>query len=191
MEETAGSPSGLRRLKGGTLVPTKGLLTLIHDEVIADSIKTTNIGHQGTRDDSILEYLCYRLGGHKYGEDAVSNAYYVGTETFFTIACRHPFIDGNKRTAYASATLAVFANLSEALGEGKAIELAEEEDTGKTIETIARWGEGSDSSSLRELLYNEGMLGKKKREMKEEDVKRFINKFLRNTIRVQEEDSHG
>jgi prophage maintenance system killer protein len=187
------SPSGLQRLRGGTLIPTKELLTLVHDEVIEDSIKTTNIGHQGTRDDSILDFLCYKLEGHRYKEDAVSNAYYVGTETFFTIACRHPFIDGNKRTAYASSTLLVFANLSEALGEGASLELAEEADTGKTIETIARWGEGSDSSSLEKMVLDAGLLGKGKgsRKMREEDVKRFINKFLRNTIRVHEEDSHA
>jgi hypothetical protein len=113
----------------------------------------------------------------------------VGTETFFTIACRHPFIDGNKRTAYASSTLLVFANLSEALGEGHELELSEEADTGEVIETIARWGEGSDSSPLLELVQEAGLLGKGRTMMNEEDVKRFINKFLRETIRVHEEDA--
>jgi prophage maintenance system killer protein len=193
METDSGRPllPGMAKLQNGAMIPTKELLTLIHDEVISDSIKTTNIGHHGIRDDSILEYLCYKLSEHKYKENALSNTYYIGTEIFFTIACRHPFIDGNKRTAYASSTLTIFANLAEMSTIGKELELSEEADTGETIEKIARWGEGSDSSSLEELAFNAGILGKRKREMEEEDVKRFINKFLRNTIRVHEEDSHG
>jgi prophage maintenance system killer protein len=188
MENEEGPESGLLKAPGGTLLPTRELLVSVHDEVISDSIKTINIGHHGIRDDSILDYLCYKLEGHSYKKDAVSNAYYVGTEVFFNIACRHPFIDGNKRTAYASSTLLVFANLSEALGEGE-LELAEEADTGQVIEKIARWGEGSDSLSLLELVREAGLLGKGRSEMNEEDVKRFINKFLRETIRVHEEDA--
>lgn len=189
-EEHWGTHSEIRKLPAGPMVPTKNLIIQIHDEVIADSIKTTNVGHQGIRDDSILEYLCFKLRGHKYKKDSIANAYYVGTEVFFNIACRHPFIDGNKRTAYAASTLSIFANLSEISGEGGSLELSEYSNTGKTIETIARWGEGSDSSSLVELVQEAGFLGKSGREMNEEDVKKFINHFLRNSIYIQKEDFH-
>ncbi|MCX6769028.1 MAG: Fic family protein, partial [Candidatus Micrarchaeota archaeon] len=106
----------------------------------------------------------------------------IGTEIFFQIACRHPFTDGNKRTAYIASLFFAEINLREING---ATEEHRVENAGKIIATIAGWGEPSDVSSLEQMVFESGVIGRKRRPLREEDVKGFINRFLRNSIRIR------
>jgi prophage maintenance system killer protein len=172
--------SDLERMDNGLLVPTKKALIAIHD-IILESLDEQDERHYGILNDSILDYLCHKLKLHNYKEDKIANSYYIGTEIFFQIACRHPFIDGNKRTAYISSLFFARINLREI---NRATEGRRVENAGKIIETIAGWGEASDVSSLEKMVFESGMIGKRRRPLHEEDVKGFINRFLRNSIRI-------
>jgi len=182
-----------KKLSNGLIIPTKYGLIDIHNRLIDQSLKTKNIGHYGLRDDSILDYLCDKLENHRYKENQEDNAYYVGTEIFFNIACRHPFTDGNKRTAYIAALAYIAHNFSEICGKNKAFRffLKKNPKLGQTIETIAKWGEGSNYKSLEDLISKAGLMGKKSRKLNEEDVKRFINFILRNNIQLEKVDKNG
>lgn len=173
-----------KKLENGLLVPTTQIFTNIHDEVLKESMATHNFAHAGMRDDSILDYLCNRLELHRYKENMVDNIYYVGTEIFFNIACRHPFADGNKRSAYISALTFIGVNFSRNFS-GARVYVTENEKQGRVIETIAKWGEGSDYSELEKLIRETGIV-KTERKINENDVKSFINSFLRNTIRFEQ-----
>ncbi|MGV8176727.1 MAG: Fic family protein [Candidatus Bilamarchaeaceae archaeon] len=179
-------------LPTGLFIPTKESLLKIHDRVIEESLRTQNVGHYGVRDTAVLEYLLDRLAGHRYGENMAENVYYVGTELFFTMACRHPFTDGNKRTAFISSALVIVFNLAQLQARGYKGKIKDpgkmewkEENRGPVIETIARWVEGVPSSELEKLIFNAGIMGKKRRELKEEDVKRFVNSFLKNNLVIE------
>jgi len=174
--------SDLEPMDNGLLIPTKKALVAIHDRIIRESLSEQNVGHYGMRDDSMLDYLCHKLKLHTYKEDNAANSYYIGTEIFFQIACRHPFTDGNKRTAYVASLFFTGVNL---LGVRNSLEWRKAEDAGKIVETIARWGETSDVSSLEKMVFESGIIGKKRRPLGEGDVKGFINHFLRNNIRVK------
>ncbi len=169
------------KLENGLIIPTKHELMGIHDSIIRESEQAEK--HYGIRDDSVLEHLCSKLQIHRYAGNGLANAYYIGTEVFFHIACRHPFVDGNKRTAQIASQFFIRTNLIE-MGYGAGVEIVSD-DVGKVVETIARWCEGSDRAALEKLIYGSGVIGKRSREITETDVKSYINAFLRNTIRIK------
>ena len=123
----------------------------------------------------------------------MDNVYYIGTEIFFQIACRHPCTDGNKRTAYISSSAFITYNFSELYGKNKVFRFFMKKDVklGQTIETIAKWGEGSNYKSLEDLVFKAGLMGKRKRKLNEEDVKRFINFILRINIQLEKVGKNG
>lgn len=81
----------------------KRLILAIHDEQIWE-----HGGAEGVRDDGLLESALARpLNAASYGEPDLAELaalYALG------IARNHPFVDGNKRTAYV--TLELFLNLN-------------------------------------------------------------------------------
>lgn len=170
--------ASLQALPNQLVIPTKDGLINIHNQIIQESIKTQSIGHYGVRDDSILDYLCDKLAIHKYKDDQLYNIYYIGTEVFFQIACRHPFTDANKRTAYIASLYIIGVNLLHLYGKTHSFYIKQEND-GRIIETIAKWGEGSNVESLEKLIFQGKKPGKKKHDINEADVKQFINSFLR------------
>jgi len=104
----------LKRLPNGTLIPTEEAIILIHDMIIEDRKSLGKEDPISTRDRGLIRHLCDTLTDrvHKYKGTPRENALYVATETFYYIACEHPFTDGNKSTAYVSALFLLKVNLS-------------------------------------------------------------------------------
>ena len=82
-----------------------GLATIlaIHDEQLAE-----HGGATGVRDQGLLESaLAHPLNLDAYGEP---DAFMLAAAYAFGIARNHPFVDGNKRTAYIAAELFLMKN---------------------------------------------------------------------------------
>jgi death-on-curing family protein len=113
------------------IYPTVNFLIHINQNLI--SIAENPTTSPGVRYEAILEHLIEKL---KYeNHDSLD----MITEIFFTIACNHPFLDGNKRTAYVSAVFLLLMNL-----EFKNIHLSNHNaltPQGKVIKALAQWGE--------------------------------------------------
>lgn len=111
--------------------PTKEFLIHVNQNLI--SIAENPNTSPGVRYDAILEHLIEKL---KYTNmDSLD----LVTEVFFTIACNHPFLDGNKRTAYISAVFLLLMNL-----DFKNVHITKHKGItpqGETIKALAQWGE--------------------------------------------------
>ncbi len=175
----------------GIYLPTKKVLIFHNQQIIEHGKKHGQDDPFGFRDESVLDYLCYKLNNHKYKENArLDNALYVSSEILYYIACRHPFIEGNKRTAYISAIVILGLNLTMSQDQRlkanyslrKPHDEKESQIAGKTMEIIASWGEGSDTAPLKDLLLRRGVIIKSSHEPDEGDVKKFIKLFLREYI---------
>lgn len=179
-----------KALESGLRIPTKQGLITLHDSVINASKQTKDVVHYGIRDESVLEQLCSKLEIHKYkgDKDRLRDIYHIGTEIFYHVVyhvvCRHPFTDGNKRTAYIAALFFIGFNLRGQYGARAVVHL-KLEDTDKVIEEIAKWGQDTDISRLKKLIQESGVIGKKAREINDQDVKNYINAFLRHNIRIE------
>lgn len=175
----------------GLYVPTKELITFTNKSVIEHRKIHGKEDPFGFRNESELDYLVYKLNNHRYKADAyLDNAIYVSSEILFYIACRHPFLEGNKTTAFLTAITLLNINLTRYVNPKlktkytvlKSGSKTDSEVWGKTMVIIASWAEGSDPKPLKELLMEEGILGKPVREPVEQDVKKFIKLFLRQYI---------
>ncbi len=81
----------------------KAIILAVQDRQIAE-----HGGGQGIRDESLLESALNRpvnLAG--YGEPEVAD---LAAAYAFGIARNHPFVDGNKRTAWVAARLSLMVN---------------------------------------------------------------------------------
>ncbi len=84
----------------------KAILLAVHDRQIAE-----HGGGQGIRDEGLLESAINRpvnLAG--YGQPAAAD---LAAAYAFGIARNHPFVDGNKRTAWVAARLFLMVNAVE------------------------------------------------------------------------------
>jgi death-on-curing protein len=79
---------------------SRALILAIHDEQLAE-----HGGGTGIRDDGLLDSALARPRNHAAADIATLAAAYA-----FGIAKNHPFIDGNKRTAYVAAELLLDLN---------------------------------------------------------------------------------
>jgi len=174
----------------GINLPTKKLTIYINQQIIEHRKKHGQEDPFGLRDESVLDYLCYKLNNYKYKENArLDNIIHASSEILYYIACRHPFIEGNKRTAYISAIVVLGLNLTmnqdprlKTKYSLRTLDQKESQIAGKTMEIIASWGEGSDTKALKELLLQRGVIVKSSHEPNEGDVKKFIKLFLREYI---------
>jgi len=151
--------------------PTVDFLIHINQNLI--SIAENPTTSPGVRYEAILEHLIDKLKYEKH--DSLD----MVTEIFFTIACNHPFLDGNKRTAYVSAVFLLMMNL-----EFKNIHLSNHNaltPQGKVIKALAQWGESY--LSEMETNYDEKLINimreyeefkEVKSPLSEETVKKFI-----------------
>lgn len=83
---------------------SKGLILAIHDEQLAE-----HGGGAGVRDDGLLESALARPQNRLAYDEAVDLATLAAAYAF-GIARNHPFVDGNKRTAFVAAE--VFLDLN-------------------------------------------------------------------------------
>ena len=100
-------------LPNKVVIPNAEVIIKIHDKIIKYRIEELEKEDPiSIRDQGILDYLCIILRDkmYKYKEDQIENALYVATESFYQIACRHPFIEGNKTTAYVTSLTALELN---------------------------------------------------------------------------------
>jgi death-on-curing family protein len=151
--------------------PTVDFLIHINQNLI--SIAENPTTSPGVRYEAILEHLIDKLKYEKH--DSLD----MVTEIFFTIACNHPFLDGNKRTAYVSAVFLLMMNL-----EFKNLHFSTHNTLtpqGETIKALAQWGESY--LSEMETNYDEKLINimreyeefkEVKSPLSEETVKKFI-----------------
>jgi len=107
------NPLELRLFKG-ILIPTENAIILIHDLIIYDRKLLGKEDPNSIRDRGLIKHLCDTLMDrpHKYTGNLREDALYVATETFYYIACEHPFTEGNKSTGYVCALFLLNVNLS-------------------------------------------------------------------------------
>ena len=82
------------------------------NKVDVEAIHTQSLekagGPDGVRDPGLLESALARpLNAHAYGED---NIFMLAATYVEGLALNHPFIDGNKRTAFATADIFLYLN---------------------------------------------------------------------------------
>lgn len=112
----------------------KAILLAVHDRQIAE-----HGGGQGIRDEGLLESAINRpvnLAG--YGEPAAAD---LAAAYAFGIARNHPFVDGNKRTAWVAARLFLMVNAVEiAFDKAEATVMMQQLAAGDLSEDeVARW----------------------------------------------------
>ncbi|WP_017672577.1 type II toxin-antitoxin system death-on-curing family toxin [Blastomonas sp. AAP53] len=112
----------------------KAILLAVHDRQIAE-----HGGGQGIRDEGLLESALNRpvnLAG--YGEPAAAD---LAAAYAFGIARNHPFVDGNKRTAWVAARLFLMVNAVEiAFDKADATVMMQQLAAGDLSEDeVARW----------------------------------------------------
>lgn len=84
----------------------KAIILAVHDRQIAE-----HGGGQGIRDEGLLESALNRpVNLASYGDPAAAD---LAAAYAFGIARNHPFIDGNKRTAWVAARLFLMVNAVE------------------------------------------------------------------------------
>jgi prophage maintenance system killer protein len=138
----------IKRLPNGTLILSESAIILIHDIIIEERKAMGKDDPATIRDPGVIRHLYDTLTDrpHKYRNDPRENALYVATETFYYIACEHPFTEGNKSTAYVCALVLLSINLSpkETISLGSPPKEAEE---------IVKLAEGGkDPAELRRLI---------------------------------------
>jgi len=83
---------------------TKALMLAVHDEQLAE-----HGGGAGVRDEGLLEAALARLH-NRFAYDPAADLATLAAAYAFGLARNHPFIDGNKRTAFVAAE--VFLDLN-------------------------------------------------------------------------------
>ena len=78
---------------------SKALILAIHDEQLAE-----HGGRTGVRDDGLLESALARPQ-NRFAYDAATDLATLAVAYAFGLARNHPFIDGNKRTAFVAMEL--------------------------------------------------------------------------------------
>ena len=154
----------LMQLNNGILIPTEELIIAIHERIIKYRREIGKEDPSAIRNRGIISYVCDMLKDrpHKYKKDALENALYVATEVFYYIACQHPFVEGNKSTAYVTALFILYSNIGnnqQLISNNKEIRFVfqhNKEDllaAPKEAEEITRLAEaGKDESELKKLI---------------------------------------
>jgi death-on-curing protein len=86
---------------------TKALMLAVHDEQLAEH--GGGAGVRGVRDEGLLEAALARLQ-NRFAYDPAADLATLAAAYAFGLARNHPFIDGNKRTAFVAAE--VFLDLN-------------------------------------------------------------------------------
>ena len=139
----------LKRLPNGIIILSPEAIIAIHNLVIEDRKLMGKNDPNSILNPGLIQHLCDQLldRPHKYTANQRDNALYVATETFYYIACEHPFTEGNKSTAYVCALLLLDKNLS---SPDRAYIL---DSTPKEAEEIVKLaGGGKDPKELRKLI---------------------------------------
>ncbi len=94
------------------IIPTKEIIVAINKDIIDYRKKLGKNDPHSLRYEGHLDHLVEVLQhySHRYTSDHLKNMLYVATETFYAIACNHPFTEGNKSTAYICALVLLHTN---------------------------------------------------------------------------------
>lgn len=154
------SPFIVLRLSNGVIVPTERMIFAIHDRIIEYRKKFGRNDPTNARDPGLVRHVCDMLMDrmHKYTDNPFENAFYVASETFYAIACQHPFMEANKSTAYVAALILLYANLATVAGKKK-IMIDQQifnlgiSDAPKEAERISQLAEaGQDEDEVKRLI---------------------------------------
>ncbi|MFA6530220.1 MAG: Fic family protein [Candidatus Micrarchaeia archaeon] len=153
----------LVRLSNGVLIPTEELIISVHAKVIENRRKLGKEDPDAIRDRGLLRHVYDTLFDrmHKYTNNPRENALYVATETFYCIACQHPFVEGNKSTAYLCSLILLIVNQLPDKGEELLLDKWNPGFAPKEAEEITKLAEAGQS---------------------EQEVKKLIKEFLQKTI---------
>lgn len=138
----------IKRLPNGTLILTESAILQVHDLIIEERKQMGKNDPYTIRDAGILRHLYDTLVDRprKFSDNQKENALYVATETFYYIACEHPFTEGNKSTAYVCALLLLSINLAPRTGFPL-------DSTPREAEEIVKLAEGGkEPTELRRLI---------------------------------------
>lgn len=170
--------------KSYLLLPTVSWIDYIHNQVIEyckqNDLPVPPISH---RSPGQLDFFIEKLKGKRLPDDRYRTVLKIAEDIVFEIACRHPFMDGNKRTALLCCNVFLNMNMLQyvqiepkyksftvELDQSKAIKKAKE------IEIIAEWNEAEVKPGLKEFLVSNGIIVK--REVTEDHIRQFIRKFI-------------
>lgn len=163
-------------LENGLVLPSKEYIIAIHDMTVSFYIKTTGVGQLGIRDEACLEYPIMRLKNRKYDPDKkFENALKVSVELFYDIISKHPFIDGNKRTAWGIAIITLSMNFRSYMNKNYEIR---ESDEGEACLDISKWVDDADKAPLERRIREAGLVPPTQKRIQVEDVKRYIRYLL-------------
>jgi death-on-curing family protein len=171
-------------LENGLLLPPKELIAKIHDALIIFYRKISGVGQLGFRDEATLEYTLLHIQNRKYDPDKkLENALKVSVELFYDIISKHPFMDGNKRTAWAISLLMLERNFNLYLNKKCQ---ADEADEGEACLDISKWVEpDADKAPLEKRIREAGVVPPTQKKINIEDVKRYISHLLLKHIRME------
>lgn len=178
------SDEKLIKLENGLLIPPKELIIQIHDALISFYRKTKGVGQPGMRDEGCLEFAILHVQYGKYPPDKkFENALKLSVELFYDIVSRqHPFVDGNKRTAWAVASLMLERNCKLYLNKKCQATEAEE---GEACIDIAKWMDNADKAPLEKRIRDAGLVPPTQKKIHVDDVKRYISHLLLKYIRIE------
>lgn len=139
----------LKRLRNDILILSEEAIILIHNMIIEDRKLLGKEDPISIRDRGLIRHLCDTLVDRpqKYSGDLQKDALHVATETFYFIACEHPFTEGNKSTGYVCSLFLLYINLSKDEG----VKFGSPPQEAERIVKLAEGGE--DPKKLRKLIY--------------------------------------
>ena len=151
-------------------LPTAEFIRLLHKKlIIYCKNKGLTVPPDSERDEGALDYFQDKLLAKKYPDDKLKCTIKIAEEIIYEISCRHPFSDGNKRTALLCASIMLTLNMETFAwkdpGNRKYSVNFEPRDAiekGRMLEQIAKWNEDNCPEELKEFLIQKGIKIRKK-----------------------------
>lgn len=165
-------------------LPTADCLRWIHELLILYSKKKKiDPPQRGLKYEGQLEFFEKKLIERHFSKKKYDNVMKISEDILFEIACRHPFIDGNKRTALLASNIFLDINMGWYIKKDKrCTKYVCKSDPnyalsrGPKIKLIASWNEEDQCKELRDDLIKNGI--KIRRKVTEQHVRKFIRHFL-------------
>ena len=149
----------LRKISKGVLIPTEEFITGVHDFVIENRKELGKNDPTSYRDKGLITHLCDVLADrtNKYKDDLMENSLYIASESFYYIACEHPFTEANKSTAFVVALTLLAINQMPENNKWRTINISTEKeyslaapDEARKIVQLAEGG--ADPDQLRRFI---------------------------------------
>ncbi|MCK4319656.1 Fic family protein [Candidatus Micrarchaeota archaeon] len=181
------SENFLTKEKSFLCLPTAEAIISLHDGVEEYCRKHNyDVPSKGLKSEGQLDFFEDKIRGkfERFGKKKkYKTILKLSEDILFEIACRHPFIDGNKRTALVCSSVFLGLNMLSYINNDKRYSsyvLNHDKkyilERGKKIELIADWNEDKTSDDLKTLLKENGIKFRKR--ITEDHIRQYIKKFL-------------